>query len=100
MKYYREGGNPVKYGQCWVYAGVAVTLGRSLGIPTRPITAYAAAHDTDKSLTIDKYVSLHFLEVLEGNGGQMMAISLIDFLPLSYFFRYYNIRGQELKDAR
>jgi len=66
MKYYREGGNPVKYGQCWVYAGVAVTLARAVGFAARPITAYASAHDTDKSLTIDKY---------------------------------YNIRGQELKDV-
>lgn len=54
MKYYRENGNPVKYGQCWVYAGVAATVAKGIGLPARVITTYAAAHDTDKSLTIDK----------------------------------------------
>lgn len=63
MKYYREGGNPVKYGQCWVYAGVAVTLARALGFAARPITAYASAHDTDKSLTIDKYVVYKLISI-------------------------------------
>lgn len=29
---------------------------RAVGIPSRPITAYSAAHDTQNSLTVDYFV--------------------------------------------
>uniref|UniRef100_A0AC34FNE8 Transglutaminase-like domain-containing protein n=1 Tax=Panagrolaimus sp. ES5 TaxID=591445 RepID=A0AC34FNE8_9BILA len=44
----------VKYAQCWVYAGVFVTLLRTIGIPCRTITCIESAHDADASLTVDK----------------------------------------------
>ncbi|XP_054282567.1 annulin-like [Macrosteles quadrilineatus] len=47
---------PVKYGQCWVFAGVLTTVCRALGIPSRPITTYSSAHDTQNSLTVDYFV--------------------------------------------
>uniref|UniRef100_A0A1S4H0X3 protein-glutamine gamma-glutamyltransferase n=1 Tax=Anopheles gambiae TaxID=7165 RepID=A0A1S4H0X3_ANOGA len=47
---------PVKFAQCWVFAGVVSTICRAIGIPSRVVTNYSSAHDTQASLTVDYFV--------------------------------------------
>ncbi|KAK2888782.1 hypothetical protein Q8A67_014157 [Cirrhinus molitorella] len=46
---------PVRYGQCWVFAAVMCTVMRALGIPTRVITNFNSAHDTNGNMVIEEY---------------------------------------------
>ncbi|KAL7891540.1 hypothetical protein AOLI_G00010160 [Acnodon oligacanthus] len=57
---------PVRYGQCWVFAAVACTVSRALGIPCRVVTNYLSAHDTNANLVIERYVD---------ENGQLQNIS-------------------------
>ncbi|XP_070577279.1 hemocyte protein-glutamine gamma-glutamyltransferase-like [Ptychodera flava] len=50
---------PVKYGQCWVFAGLGTSVFRALGIPSRTVTTFEAGRDRDMSLTIDNYFDEH-----------------------------------------
>ncbi|XP_018533750.1 LOW QUALITY PROTEIN: protein-glutamine gamma-glutamyltransferase 2-like [Lates calcarifer] len=56
---------PVKYGQCWVFAGVMCSVMRLLGIPCRVVTNFTSAHDNNMNLTIDKYHADHGVEKKE-----------------------------------
>ncbi|KAK6319620.1 hypothetical protein J4Q44_G00108310 [Coregonus suidteri] len=47
---------PVRFGQCWVFAAVACSVSRALGIPCRVVTNYYSAHDTNSNLVIEHYV--------------------------------------------
>ncbi|XP_053173330.1 protein-glutamine gamma-glutamyltransferase 5-like [Scomber japonicus] len=49
--------SPVRYGQCWVFASVLCTVMRVLGIPSRVVTVFNAAHDGDGSLKIEEIYS-------------------------------------------
>ncbi|XP_004751281.2 protein-glutamine gamma-glutamyltransferase Z [Mustela putorius furo] len=50
-----RGRQPVKYGQCWVFAAVMCTVMRCLGVPTRVVSSFRSAHNMDGNLTIDTY---------------------------------------------
>lgn len=52
---YASTRSPVRYGQCWVFAGVLTSLGRTAGIPSRPVTNYDSGHDANGNKSIDYY---------------------------------------------
>ncbi|KAL3058304.1 hypothetical protein OYC64_010476 [Pagothenia borchgrevinki] len=52
-----SGFKPVKYGQCWVFAAVMCTVMRVLGIPSRVVTNFNSAHDTNDNLVIEEFYS-------------------------------------------
>ncbi|XP_072925959.1 protein-glutamine gamma-glutamyltransferase 2 [Hemitrygon akajei] len=64
-KWSSSGAGRVRYGQCWVFAAVACSVLRCLGIPSRCVTNYSSAHDCDGNLKVDHYFkfgdSLHVL---------------------------------------
>lgn len=47
---------PVRYGQCWVFAAVGCSVSRALGIPCRVVTNFLSAHDTNSNLVIERHI--------------------------------------------
>ncbi|XP_061758736.1 protein-glutamine gamma-glutamyltransferase 5-like isoform X4 [Nerophis ophidion] len=56
-RWFASKGQPVRYGQCWVFASVLCTVMRVLGIPSRVVTVFNAAHDSDGNLIADEFYS-------------------------------------------
>ncbi|XP_048872640.1 coagulation factor XIII A chain-like [Brienomyrus brachyistius] len=57
LRSYAQGRKPVRYGQCWVFAGIFNTFLRCVGIPSRVITNFNSAHDHGGSLITHIYVN-------------------------------------------
>nr|XP_045590477.1 hemocyte protein-glutamine gamma-glutamyltransferase-like isoform X1 [Procambarus clarkii] len=70
-----NGANPVKYGHCWVMACLMTTVCRALGMPARPTTALTSAHETQETLTIDRYID-RFGDLIERGPGRDQPDSL------------------------
>ncbi|XP_050728969.1 hemocyte protein-glutamine gamma-glutamyltransferase-like [Eriocheir sinensis] len=69
-QYVTSGYRPVKYGQCWVFSALVTTVCRALGIPCRSVTNFVSAHDTNSSLTIDKFFDKQGEEIEGGPDGE------------------------------
>ncbi|XP_045033686.1 hemocyte protein-glutamine gamma-glutamyltransferase isoform X1 [Daphnia magna] len=67
--YLRNGSKPVKYGQCWVFAALATSIFRALGIPSRPVTNFVSARDTNHTMSVDKYFDVFGDEMKGGPDG-------------------------------
>ena len=78
-QYMAAGGRPVRYGQCWVFAGLVTTICRALGLASRADTCYSSAHDTDSSLTIDKYYDQEGEELTSAYGAPGIRDSIWNF---------------------
>ncbi|MBN3271195.1 TGM2 glutamyltransferase, partial [Polyodon spathula] len=55
LNWYGSACQPVRYGQCWVFAAVGCTVLRALGIPSRVVTNFISAHDSNSNLIIERY---------------------------------------------
>ncbi|XP_051955704.1 protein-glutamine gamma-glutamyltransferase 2-like [Xyrauchen texanus] len=56
LRQWSHGGcRRVRYGQCWVFAAVACTVSRALGIPCRVITNFGSAHDSNGDLLRERF---------------------------------------------
>ncbi|XP_017278251.1 protein-glutamine gamma-glutamyltransferase 2 [Kryptolebias marmoratus] len=53
----KQACQPVRFGQCWVFAAVACSVSRALGIPCRVVTNYLSAHDSNNNLVIERIVN-------------------------------------------
>ncbi|XP_002738254.1 protein-glutamine gamma-glutamyltransferase K-like [Saccoglossus kowalevskii] len=67
LSQYMTTGEPVGYAQCWVFSGVLTSVLRCLGIPTRSVTVYSSAQDTDGSMTVDVHWNQRYEPFAEYN---------------------------------
>ncbi|XP_077620700.1 protein 4.2 isoform X1 [Crocuta crocuta] len=64
-------GRPVYDGQAWVFAAVACTVLRCLGIPARVVTTFASAQGTGGRLFVDEYYNEEGFQNGEGQRGRI-----------------------------
>lgn len=64
-------GRPVYESQAWVFAAVACTVLRCLGIPARVVTTFDSAQGTNGSLLVDEYYNEEGFQNGEGQRGHI-----------------------------
>ncbi|XP_003498127.1 erythrocyte membrane protein band 4.2 [Cricetulus griseus] len=64
-------GRPIYETQAWVFAAVACTVLRCLGIPARVVTTFPSAQGTNGSLLVDEYYNEEGLQNGEGRRGRI-----------------------------
>ncbi|CAO2579176.1 Protein 4.2 [Lemmus lemmus] len=64
-------GRPVYESQAWVFAAVACTVLRCLGIPARIVTTFPSAQGTSGSLLVNEYYNEEGLQNGEGQMGRI-----------------------------
>lgn len=93
MQKYYETRSPVKYGQCWVFAGCLATAARAIGLPTRVVTNFCSAHDRQANLTIEYLM-------LEGNKSvSMEGDSVWNFHVWNEVWMKRNVEGDKTYDG-
>lgn len=59
LSHWAKDQRPVRYAQCWIFAGVLTTALRALGIASRPVTNFRSAHDKQPvNIIIDSHESV------------------------------------------
>ncbi|KAK3086357.1 hypothetical protein FSP39_017356 [Pinctada imbricata] len=71
LRQYLQNRKPVKFGQCFVFAGIVTTICRALGIACRTVSNFASAHDLDGSVTVDIYWDTQSGSVLKDISDQI-----------------------------
>jgi len=64
-----QGASPVKYGHCWTMSALLTTFLRTLGMCSRPTTVITSAHETQDTLTVDRYID-RFGDLIERGPGR------------------------------
>ncbi|XP_007933457.1 protein 4.2 [Orycteropus afer afer] len=64
-------GQPVYEGQAWMFAAVACTVLRCLGIPARVVTTFGSAQGTGGELLVDEFYNEEGLQNGEGQRGRI-----------------------------
>ncbi|XP_078508008.1 protein 4.2-like isoform X2 [Lissotriton helveticus] len=62
---------PVRYGQCWVFAAVMSSVLRCLGIPTRVVTNFNSANDAEGNLVVNEYYDEHGAKINKGRNNSI-----------------------------
>ena len=78
LKEYNRTNRPVKYGQCYIFAGVVTTILRAMGIPTRTITTDSPAVDKTRDILVNRCIDEDGYSYTEG-----------EFCGADFFWNYH-----------